>query len=100
MIYNKRGPLVPYCTIGDDEEVMHSLYVDKNGNSYNHYIEVYIEKPDKIYGFKTVKINLNDMIIMERYGYTDDELSNLIWFVNKNRESMLKYAEKGGIWNA
>lgn len=99
MHYNKRGKFVPYITIGSEEEVIHSILKDEHSNTYNRPIIVRIEKPDKIYGFKEVQVNLDDMIIEERIGYTDEELKKLIDFLFKNKVRIEEYAMCGGVWN-
>lgn len=96
----RKGPLVPYMTLGETEEVMQTLLVDKDGNTYPGPIEVYFEKPDKIFGCKNARFNLDDMTIMERYGYTDSELSDLVTFLDRNKESIIYYANRGGIYYA
>ena len=92
----KSGPLVPYMSIGD-KEILHTILKDKDGNTYSHPVYIRIEEPDKIYGFKSTKINFDDMVIEERYGYSDKELSNIICFIDKNKDIIQQCAEQGGI---
>lgn len=83
----------PYCTIQESIEVVHTPL--KNG-----YTTVHFEKPDKIYGFKTLDCVIPSYRVNNIVGFSDTEVSELVTFCRNNASLLLKYASEGGIANA
>lgn len=82
-----------YCTIMESIEVVHTPL--KNG-----YTTVHFEKPDKIYGFKTLDCVIPSYRVNNIVGFSDTEVSELVTFCRNNASLLLKYAREGGIANA
>lgn len=83
--------LVHYLTLGDGNEISHTLAKD------NESVTVYFEKADEIYGFKTAKISIPEIVIKSRSGFDDDEMRNLVHFTESNMSIIYRYAQSGGI---
>lgn len=93
---------VPYMTLGDDIEVVHSIpydgdKADKDGNKGDIYF--YFEKPDKVYGLKTATIDANKLIIINREGFSDEEIRRLLSFTKNNVNIAKKMIKIGGVMN-
>lgn len=85
-------PFCEICTDDGDIAVVQSP-LTKDGHTVVHF-----EKPDSVYGFKTVEITVPDYIIGNRIGFTDDELSSLLQFTQNTAHLLLKYAQiPGGV---
>ncbi len=78
---------VPYMT-WKNIEVTHTI---------SKPILVYFEEPDPIYGFKNATIDLDKMLIKQREGFTDEEMSNIIYFCRCNKSLIEKWAKLGGV---
>ena len=86
---------VPYMAIYDNDnkevEITHSL---------NEPTIVHIEKPDPIFCFKEAEIELPHITIKKRFGFTDEEMSDLVYFCRNNSDDIQKYSKLGGVQNA
>ena len=80
----------PYCTIGEDLEVVHTPL--KNG--------ITVEKPDPKYCFKTLDCTVPYYRTSNIVGFTDDEVAKLVDFCMNNAACLIEFAQLGGIKNA
>lgn len=85
---------MPYCTIGDDIEVVHTP-LDKTGHTLVH-----IEIPDAKYCFRTMDCLIPSYRVSNIVGMSDDEVAYYVEFCKRNAGLLLTYADKGGIANA
>ena len=93
---------VPYMVLGDDIEVVHSIpyagdKADKDGNAGDIYF--YFEQPDEVYGLKTATIDSDKVLIIDRSGFSDEEIRRLLDFSKNNASIARKMAEVGGVMN-
>lgn len=93
---------VPYMVLDKDIEVVHSIpyngdKADKDGNRGDIYF--YFEQPDKIYGLKTATIDSEKLIIIDREGFSDEEIRRLLSFTKNNALIAKKMAKIGGVMN-
>ena len=84
----------PYCTIGEDIEVVHTP-LDETGHTLVH-----IEIPDAKYCFKTMDCLIPSYRVSNIVGMTDDEVAYYVEFCRRHAHLLLKYASTGGIANA
>lgn len=85
--------LYPYMTLADNTEIVHSeMKIDGT-------VLVIIETPING-GFKSAKCILPMYEWTEIEGYTDDEVNDLKWFVERNSHLIMEFAQCGGILNA
>lgn len=84
----------PYCTIGNDIEVVHTP-LDESG-----YTLVHIEIPDEEYCFKTMDCLISSYKVSNVVGMSDEEVEEFVDFCQIHAHLLLKYASTGGIANA
>lgn len=85
----------PYCTIGED------LEVGQTPMSKDGFTIVRFEKPDFIYGFKTLDCAVPSYRVSNIIGFSEEEVANLVDFYRHNADLLLLGAEtEGGIINA
>lgn len=58
-------------------------------------IELYFELPDSIFGFKSCTIDNDNLVIKNRKGFTDKEMSQIISIVKANRKFIGEIAKEG-----
>ncbi|MBQ9384876.1 MAG: hypothetical protein IJT87_11635 [Ruminiclostridium sp.] len=85
---------VPYMTLPDYLEIVHSIKAAETDP-----IIVHCEQPDE-HDFKVAEINLDNMSVISRVGFTEPEMDFLLGFCRNNRESIIKYEKIGGVYNA
>lgn len=86
---------VPYMTINDKLEVTHSLRDAEHPDIY-----VYFEEPDPVYFFKSATIDLDKMLIEQREGFDDAQMSRLVDFCRDNKALINEVEPYGGINHA
>lgn len=85
---------MPFCKI-NDIEVVHTP-LDERGVTTVRY-----EQPDRLFGFKVLVLTVPEYVIVDRVGFTDDEVSYLIQFAVDLSPLLVKYAGiEGGVNNA
>lgn len=86
---------IPFGTFymhGKDLEIMVTV-ADREGKGY-----LYMELPDPVFGFKMAKITYPDLVILEREGFTDEEMSWIIQLLRDNKKYVKQIAEEGIIY--
>lgn len=84
----------PYCTIGNDIEVVHTP-LDESG-----YTLVHIEIPDEECCFKTMDCLIPSYKVSNVVGMSDEEVEEFVDFCHRHAHLLLKYASIGGIANS
>ena len=85
---------VPYVTLGDETIVTHTCHENENE------IKVYFEQPDDEYFFKYLELNLSSLKILQKHGFSQDEIIQLKDFSLDNYDLIVKYSKLGGILSA
>lgn len=89
--------LFHFGTFYDENNIGTEVMVMASDNLKEIFIK--FEKPDEIYGFKSAKINLYQMVVEEREGFSDSEISHLIQLCKNNLE-IIKSLSKEVLINA
>ena len=84
----------PYCVIGDTVNVSHTPVNDKG------IVVVNFEKPDAIFGFKTLDCTIPNYRVSNIVGFSESEVSDLVGFCQQNASLILNAAAQGGVKNA
>ena len=58
-------------------------------------IELYFELPDSVFGFKNCTIDNDTMVIKNREGFTDLEMSYIINIIRNNKKFISEMAKEG-----
>ena len=85
--------MYPYITFSDETEVTHSQILERNNR---REVEVHFERPTEN-GFDEARCLLPTYQWIYHTGYTPDELTNLINFIQNNVHVLYKYAEEDGL---
>ena len=93
---------VPYMVLDKDIEVVHSIpyagdKADKDGNAGDIYF--YFEQPDEVYGLKTATIDSDKLLIIDRAGFSNEEIRRLLEFSKNNAAIAKKMSRVGGVMN-
>jgi len=60
--------------------------------------EIYCELPDIVFGFKSCTIDYPNLVILQREGFDDEEMSYIIKFIRNNKTSINEIIETGVIY--
>lgn len=85
---------MPYCTLGDDIEVVHTP-LNSKGQTLVH-----IEIPDAKYCFRTMDCLVPTYVVSNVVGMSDEEIAFYLDFIKHNAHLLLKFAREGGVMNA
>ena len=86
--------LIPFGTFpmrGEELEMM-LLTMDEKGEGF-----VSAELPDAVFGFKSCKISYPNLVILNRKGFDDSEMSWIVGLVNDNMTTILKTGKEGAV---
>jgi hypothetical protein len=65
---------------------------------YNDVINISFELPDAIFGFKKCVIEMPNLVIKSREGFSDEEMQWIVSLCKDNRRSIEKIAKDGVIY--
>ena len=82
----------PFLTLNDETEITYSDI--KKDIFDNEYIDIYFETPSELFCFCNMHIKYPGDIICKCFGYTEQEKENLLYYYNKTKELMFKFAKE------
>lgn len=85
--------MYPYLTMEDGTEIVHSE-MQSNGT-----VKVYMEKPDAVHGFLNATCFL-PAFTWTNDGFSDEKLSELKAFVQRNAALIMQFSKEGGMISA
>ena len=84
--------MYPYMTLADETEIVHSQFLEENGEKY---IEVHFERATE-HGFDIARCALPSYTWIKREGFSDAEIELFERLLHNNAHLLFKYAETGG----
>lgn len=61
-------------------------------------VELHAELPDNVFGFKSCTIDHDTMVVKQREGFTDNELSFVVNIIRNNHKFIREIAKEGKVY--
>lgn len=88
--------LIPFGTFWMHGKELEIMITTQSGAKKDGYL--YMELPDPVFGFKNAKVSYPNLVILEREGFTDEEMSWIIQILRNNKRLIQKISEEGIVY--